>query len=1268
MDVAEPMDVDDPEFDSLASTPIETYDSEEEWEVQDILAERFVNGENRYLIAWVGFPLYDASWEPVEHLGESTLVDWEATKVQQGHRQKENERIEIWRRAVRERLISMTARKEERNRKRIERGIDPTELSYSLKELLEDLANVPDDRDDYEVESPGYVTSSPENQDLRSPASSRKPSLNNLDLPLETPADAQPQKAPKKPSPASSSRRQSLTLPATQTITPRTSSKTGLSAKLGANKVRKTSTEIIPPRPVVQQAPVDTTNVFVGGKRRKKNPTLLDVASDPTKEPKLLKHRLSRLIQQASRNKEGVNPPAKKPSLMSLDPRERDGWLIGEMGSSHKTTSASVVENGHAHSPQQGLTGDSEKPLKPLKKKKSVGFVLEPESIEPGPEASLFLDDGNPPPGAEDYMEHEVSEQSSTLFAISKAAPAPILKSSLAEASRQPGSVTKDAKLFPGATTTVSLTLKLFGHLVPHWLSRLESEETLVFSHTCTGNDFRQHFQTQQLFRGTMTSTQDMEKLENTAARLRLGSFALMCHLDDFCILVHAGNCEIWERDSQVKEDAVLKFVMMDTVETIRRCDLAPYSFQPDIGHQDLPPGAFPAVFSRVLGFEYSRLLPSNLQNTTNHPFFLAFPVGPAEEEAKFVGQWLRSCNPSCKIQSSLHVGHWPFFIDHDQGVVIIHEDAAWCIRSFFNISRLLKNTPDNFTFWLFERSLTPRPLFPRPDDAIADIGDIRLQPVFDHGVAVLLTPSFFVTRPSHALTFMKWFEETRGNDVHPLQRPRFVVCGDIVEWLLDLALERRERSNRASGASKVYIDKEADAGFTTWNLARRIAEDAEPGGPESESFIYASKSIDGNDEQSLVNWFGWWSIMNMSRFREFIILGSDNPHAKSLGRQFRCPKFSSATVLDPDEVYRKLHKEEDQKQFSNGNAPEPTGGFQIVPNDWPSTLTNHFDRLIKMIRKACPVVVYKFPVSYWNSDMSFRFRDYKSEFSTYQKCFNWFTAFRSLPLHHNTYAAFFYTIEGEWDNRTYPQGVIPPRRPWIVLHRPVAVHKKPWTASELLIWDLTPNENLSHNKFAYEGDLIPAQRECIRIFSEENDTKNPGQPVKRVWFGGFEASWNGYTSQLDATLESMDMFTEDTRQFVPVPDQFLQERGWRMVKSGNAPPNLEPSPLPVEAMDVDEQQQPPPIQVDDSDAKIVFHPPRGRTGRPTKCLNHLYKATRGFLRDKTRMPGHIMDFTFRPTLEWYNEQMAEGRGFEHISVAPYGEIARRFGIPRSHF
>ena len=45
--------------------------SQPEYEVEDILAQRIHRGKTQYLVKWLGYPVFESTWEPVEHLANA---------------------------------------------------------------------------------------------------------------------------------------------------------------------------------------------------------------------------------------------------------------------------------------------------------------------------------------------------------------------------------------------------------------------------------------------------------------------------------------------------------------------------------------------------------------------------------------------------------------------------------------------------------------------------------------------------------------------------------------------------------------------------------------------------------------------------------------------------------------------------------------------------------------------------------------------------------------------------------------------------------------------------------------------------------------------------------------------------------------------------------------------------------------------------------------------------------------------------------------------
>ncbi|KAJ8120015.1 hypothetical protein ONZ43_g3170 [Nemania bipapillata] len=86
-DVTQQQDDSDDDDLSITSTHIEDNDSEREWEVDDILADRPDPNDPdamQYLIKWEGFKLEDCTWEPVKNLGEGLLAKWDENKSEIG--------------------------------------------------------------------------------------------------------------------------------------------------------------------------------------------------------------------------------------------------------------------------------------------------------------------------------------------------------------------------------------------------------------------------------------------------------------------------------------------------------------------------------------------------------------------------------------------------------------------------------------------------------------------------------------------------------------------------------------------------------------------------------------------------------------------------------------------------------------------------------------------------------------------------------------------------------------------------------------------------------------------------------------------------------------------------------------------------------------------------------------------------------------------------------------------------------------------------------
>jgi hypothetical protein len=65
--------------------PPETVEDHEEYEVEQLLDHRNRKGKEEYLVKWVGYPEYDASWEPLANLShaQESLEEYEQELLQE---------------------------------------------------------------------------------------------------------------------------------------------------------------------------------------------------------------------------------------------------------------------------------------------------------------------------------------------------------------------------------------------------------------------------------------------------------------------------------------------------------------------------------------------------------------------------------------------------------------------------------------------------------------------------------------------------------------------------------------------------------------------------------------------------------------------------------------------------------------------------------------------------------------------------------------------------------------------------------------------------------------------------------------------------------------------------------------------------------------------------------------------------------------------------------------------------------------------------------
>ncbi|CAN8103477.1 unnamed protein product [Discula destructiva] len=785
---------------------------------------------------------------------------------------------------------------------------------------------------------------------------------------------------------------------------------------------------------------------------------------------------------------------------------------------------------------------------------------------------------------------------------------------------------------------------------------------------------------------GLVSSDNGADSLEVVADHLRVGSSGLFLAQAQFNLVLFPTKCAEFEKlidfggEPTSPENVALKYLMFSSATPIFRL-MRPSSntvegLQAFVGKEKL------LLFPTILGMQFSQLIaPSDKNKKKLWHFYLAFPQR-AIEWHNSIGSWLSIRDPTCNIYTNFDSGSWRAFLEvvrRERGVVIIHEALVPFIRRFHHIHKLLIKTP--IAFWQFTESMDFNPPRPLVSLDIVPVLSTRFSRMFPIGSVILVTPSFLVTEPQEAYKLLKWFFDARAK----FPRNKLVVAHNIVEYLSDLSgqkIDLRARLEHTLWKQKrplnVAMDKNS-AALTDEDLAARqktwfymdwwLSQQVDRDIPYSEnnSVIFADRSIDPNDEQSLVNWFGWWSMAHIQDYRKFYVVGSSSKlptveytlTSRSC-RKINIPRYDRSVVNDPDEATRiALRKSGNLKTQNESQTPDfQSICFQDDENQMRPWLTDRDRSWFQFL--------YNNPVSWADAEMADHFDDSAMHFATIKQ---WWDSLPPWTAKQNTHAAFFYTISEEWHPESFPRGIKPRRHPWLAIWRPADCHKPELLLqgrTELIIWDVRAGDELEGNHTLRLQDLTWMQRALVEHIQNHAHEKNPHSYLERVWMGGFEAQRAGLVSTLpvDTTAEFiLNHMMPNLFNTLPAAKFHMHGLNYRQVLmlSENRPSSARTEEQSKTELGFGDDNDP--------DTRIIFHPPRGsEVLKPdtSKCTNSLYEASR---LARLRNP-HVKEtiFTYPPTMTWYQQQMTEGRHFEHIMVAEWEKVfqAMQVGTDRS--
>ncbi|KAK3997162.1 chromo domain-containing protein 1 [Cladorrhinum sp. PSN332] len=1096
-------------------------------------------------------------------------------------------------------------------------------------------------------------------------------------------------------------------------------------------------------------------NIFTSGKTRKQRPGLSDVMADASKPQQMFqKARYVRKAQLAGRSKEDRAPdPSKLPLFLA-----KEGPASARRFSKDSLQSAlEAVQSPQSYSPagdpRRSSSIDLNSPAaaahepkseqqpgpqpRPLKKRKSVRFADMEDQDE---SQSLFVEE----PEKMDIDSLPQTPEPSTPRRDSSGTPFSGL-AVLKKPSLPVGNFSSPKTLILGKSQPLQVlfnglpdTPTARDGLLAHFLALRE----LDFHHTCLVQPAIEKIRSiigRPLATGYILPKDDSQALEVAARYLRTHLIGLYCVQSHCHILIYPTRCEEWdpikfpgqgETGPAGTSEAHLRYYVFDANLDLAAL-LPPMSATPETvpvekKSEDAVARAAvnngnanrPVMMKRLFNFDYQRLLPP-VKQLDAHVFFLAIPEA-RQEALMTLCQWLRSCNPSCQIFCSDEPGSWAAFrstVDSlsTSGVVIVHEILAWSLARFPNLAYYLTSRMDEY--WCLAEPIYRFPMYPSMPlvEEPARPGDFQMTRLFPHRTVVLLTPSFLVSEPRRTAEFFDWFLYRKSKSFDC----RLVTAFNIHEYLSELA---REKQSARIELKRLAVQKQQAIHFEE-NLQGLSEEDCKDrfqaatqaaelhhhrerkfaGIYGSSSLVYVDQSIDPNDEQSLVNWFGWWTSLRADQFRNFYVVGSSDAikrqGSKRGERRIGVPKYSKVTLNDPDAVMDAFQAHNGQAaqvvqtdqqpphvgEAGNSNVQIPTGPrrreswsarSRILQSDRSESFADELIRIETSFRPRwhkTEWVLYRYPVSWMNPGMADHYQDPHMRFNRIRDWHSFAYDFSPGYACH-TYMGYFYTADEEFDINNPPSDRDPERHPWLAIWRQADVHIRPWgLGRELIIWDPAAKSRVGDARRVTKKHLTFMQRQVVEYILENVAEKRKGAFLQRVWLGGFQLPAECDSDlPIDIVFQFIEACLSTKNAFIrmiPAVKDKMSKAGFRRVQvpgtsAGPGSPSHNEMSAGSEDMEFDGESS------EDEDTRIIFHPPRGSAvssgsgSARSKCTNRLYEAAR-LAKSNYGRSVNEMDYAFRPTSDWYTEQRAEGRDYSHVHVDSWERIFDKLDVKK---
>ncbi|CAK7265949.1 hypothetical protein SEPCBS119000_001772 [Sporothrix epigloea] len=1268
---------------SISSTPYASDDSQKEYLVEDILAQDDTDGDLKYLVQWTGYPLEECTWELGENMDAGLLRDLWDDKIEK----KDYRPFDLT--LFYDAIAQKQRRHFRRNLMRKERGLPQT---YPF-ENENGLATTGDPVQEATAVAEGKAAKTGRDTALSTtePAGAHVDGVDPIDHTQDTDEDVVVLDILSTPATAKIKKEEKTKQKPVQTKGKKKEAPRPASEKRGSAEATTSRS--------ANKVPTQTTASSVTGR-----------AADHEPKSSASTARKARLVESPSAPQNNAVVSRPLAGLPSPKGAVHAAPKTPVKASSASKKAGTSTPDADAHSPK---LFSARKTSKITQITQQTGNAFNSgKKIRVRPNLVTAMADPSRPQQLITSRRHlriaeqqerekndaaiEPSKLTSHLFPISAGPPA--MASSLAKTANQQNSLSKPI-IATGKSKPVPQELKRKKSV--HFSEVLDGDESVVTRVRLISPPYE----------GSASSDDDgmamhqesmgfRSQMPDRAVQLVIGSKAAPLDVISSATAHEVGVQEVLE---EVFENNVLHLDYTCLADTLL--------------HQLDGEGERVHLMRKLTNLDrdsYEQLFPraySDKQRTV----FLVFPPS-SSAFAQQLAFWIRDVDNTCAVHYCMTPGAWTGFWEKavsglEHAAVIIHEQVVSAIRRFPGFNNLVVAECGTCKIWSISQSILSPPLYPSlepygdrelSDNVLADVGQIKWSQLFPNGVAIFITPSFILSDPQRTHTLLQWVLKARqdGDLLVTL-----VTAWDICGYLLELADEKFKHYEALqadrSFASKQMRKAETDRlgigvrkcylRYETHMLACELCDMQETA--HSRAIEFADEAIDGNDEQSLVNWFGWWASLHFDRYRFFHVVGSDAAGSRSFGshsRKIRMPSFTPGTTADPEVAWSRKQSGRDQlsqmdglDQHARQDVTSPTSS-NPPSRYFPDASVGDFTYLfMEYARPKTPLQLYRYAI-YWTRADEVSKKPHLARHSI-EKWFSFAYAFGRVNA--RPYIGFFNMPSDSSSRGHDTAGSRVATQPFVALYRPMnATSNKTNKTTELIFWDCRAHRKFQGQTMLYRSDLTSAQLAVVDYILEYGYEKHDmnlgrvyigGEPFKATTPTEFPSALARHFSSLDphhqaaptgndidATIEFMDEMTSDFSHAFPVSQKQLEARNFLWVHlSKDRPPN---QPLITRQTSLKEKKDSTDLKlgndqgshsesaetVVDENAKIVFHPPRGdrtRRGKPSLCSNRFFESVR--LARLQRPEEDTMDFDFMPTGEWYGRQVIEGRGYEHLHV-----------------